>query len=175
MAHWLEHWTHDHKVVGASPDSSSYCWVSGQDSEPTLFLPTQVKKKWVPARYHAAKVKQIRLCRRSSIPHNRTLWAVRLRVLSFGFNFYHWCSGIDVVQCPQIMYYCWNDADIWMVCIKKVKFSNSNKFQVKNFDSNWKASEFLNVLFKVICVHLWKISREFKFWLTFNLTFFKLS
>ena len=22
---WLEHWTHDHKVVGTSPDSSSLC------------------------------------------------------------------------------------------------------------------------------------------------------
>ena len=32
VAHWLEHWTHDHKVVGTSPDSSSLCWVPEQDS-----------------------------------------------------------------------------------------------------------------------------------------------
>ena len=25
VAHWLEHWTHDHKVVGTSHDSSSLC------------------------------------------------------------------------------------------------------------------------------------------------------
>ena len=32
VAHWLKHWTHDHKVVGTSPDSSSLCWVPEQDS-----------------------------------------------------------------------------------------------------------------------------------------------
>ena len=32
VAHWLEHWTHDHKVVGTSPDSSSLRWVPEQDS-----------------------------------------------------------------------------------------------------------------------------------------------
>ena len=32
VAHWLEQWTHDHKVEGTSPDSSSLCWVPEQDS-----------------------------------------------------------------------------------------------------------------------------------------------
>ena len=32
VAHWLEHWIHDHKVVGTSHDSSSLCWVPGKDS-----------------------------------------------------------------------------------------------------------------------------------------------
>ena len=29
VAHWLEHWTHNHKVVGSSPDSSAQ-WIVGQ-------------------------------------------------------------------------------------------------------------------------------------------------
>ena len=32
VTHWLQHWTHDHKVVGTSPDSSSLCSVPKQDS-----------------------------------------------------------------------------------------------------------------------------------------------
>ena len=105
VAHWLEHWTHDHKVVGTSHDSSSLCWVPEKDSSPTLFLPTQVKKKkkkWVPANYHARKIKLTRLCRRSSVPPphthttknyivesgpNANLNGNRLRALSFGFDF----------------------------------------------------------------------------------------
>ena len=57
------------------------------------------KKKWVPASYHAGKVKQTCLCRRSSIPRNKKLhcgvWPKRQKnrdghfgpFMSFGFDF----------------------------------------------------------------------------------------
>ena len=44
VAHWLEHWIHDHRAVGSGPDSSSMCRVPEQGSS-TLFLLTQVKKE----------------------------------------------------------------------------------------------------------------------------------
>ena len=83
MAHWLEHWTHDYKVVGTSLDSSLLCWVPEQDSEPALFLPIQ---KWVSASYRAGKVKQTCLCRKSSVhpQQKNTLWSLAPKEIEMG-------------------------------------------------------------------------------------------
>ena len=57
--------------------------------------PPRWKKKWVPASYYAGKVKQTRLCRRSSVPHKqknknkilkKKLWA---SVLTLPLPFHH--------------------------------------------------------------------------------------
>ena len=62
--------------------------------------PPRWKKKWVPASYHAGKVEQTRLCRRSSVPPQQKNYIVESGLnakeiemdttaesLSFGFDF----------------------------------------------------------------------------------------
>ena len=69
VAHWLEHWIHDHKVVGTSHDSE-FIVLSPWERLLTHIVPPHPGewKIWVLASHHAGKVKQTRLCRRSSVP-----------------------------------------------------------------------------------------------------------
>ena len=46
VAHWLEHWTHDHKVVVlASPEWSSFVESLSKTLNPHCSSPTKVKKE----------------------------------------------------------------------------------------------------------------------------------
>ena len=112
---------------------------------PHCSFPPRWKQKWVPANYHAGKVKQTRLCRRSSVPHNKkyivesglnakeiemgtTAESLELRFQRYLYLIYAYATMASrrvVSLCVQFLYFTWHTSiqsivtmnihELWMI------------------------------------------------------------